>query len=480
MPSKARQVLGYLRVLASLKLAVLVIVGLSAALTVGTVLESKYDTASAQYWVYRAGWFRAVLALLGINIFAVMVSRWPWKRRHAPFLLAHIGILTLLFGSWLTDRYGLDGMMRVSEGDATGVVELPENYLAVTTDNVTHRVPVPWSPPGSRFKPIPLDAVGVDAVVDDFISRADAEIKFDPAAAPSPGAPPAERQPYLSLKTQGGPMPFAQTFRLWAGDRMWSRVQAGPALLLLIPKAKAATEGLATLPPGRPALEIQYDAGGIIYKARGTTGKLKSGAFAWHELAAGAVIDPGWTMAIQFVVTEVIADARARIEYAPARVAFGPQAPALSAVRVRPRAGGEPIWIGLGDRTRVGAHDVGYFSTRVVLPFEVQLDRFQIDRYQGTFNPSEYSSQITVVDPNGVQGAASRTISMNEPLEYRGTTVYQASYEEGEPRPTVSVFSVNRDPGRRWKYAGSLILVLGCILLFVAKRPKRASAGGSA
>lgn len=470
-----RQALRYLRVLASLKLAVLVIVGLSAALTVGTVLESKYDTASAQYWVYRSTWFRAVLGLLGINIFAVMVSRWPWKRRHAPFLFAHIGILTLLFGSWLTDKYGLDGMMRVSEGDATGVVELPDNYLAVTTDNVTHRVPVPWSPPGSRFKPIPLDAVGVDAVIDDFISRADAEIKFDPAPAPS--GTPAERQPYISLKTQGGPMPFAQTFRLWAGDRMWSRVQAGPALLILIPKSKAQAEGLAALPAGRPALEIQYDAGGIIYRARSTAGKLKSGAFAWHELVPGAVIDPGWTMAIQFVVTEVTADARARIEYAPARVAFGPQAPALSAVRVRSRDG-NATWVGLGDRTRVGNHDVGYFSTRVVLPFEVQLDHFKIDRYQGTFNPSEYSSQVTVLDPNGIQGAASRTISMNEPLEYRGTTVYQASYEEGDPRPTVSVFSVNRDPGRAWKYAGSLILVLGCILLFMAKRTKRASAGG--
>ena len=39
-----------------------------------------------------------VLGALGTNIFCVAVSRWPWQRRHIPFLLAHLGILMLLAG----------------------------------------------------------------------------------------------------------------------------------------------------------------------------------------------------------------------------------------------------------------------------------------------------------------------------------------------------------------------------------------------
>ena len=79
--------------LASLKIAVVLLAGLTASLAVATFTESLYDTRTAQYWVYRSWWFETLLAVLGINILAVMIDRWPWKPRHAPFLLAHIGIL---------------------------------------------------------------------------------------------------------------------------------------------------------------------------------------------------------------------------------------------------------------------------------------------------------------------------------------------------------------------------------------------------
>src|SRR4051812_13085396 len=97
--------------LATLKFAVIVIVSLSAALAVATCLESVYDTPTAQYHVYRSVWFHAILALLGVNILVVALSRLPWKRHHTAFLLAHAGILILLGGSWATERFGVDGML---------------------------------------------------------------------------------------------------------------------------------------------------------------------------------------------------------------------------------------------------------------------------------------------------------------------------------------------------------------------------------
>ncbi|MBI2712793.1 MAG: hypothetical protein HYX41_08075, partial [Bdellovibrio sp.] len=50
----------FFKQLCSLKLAVLVILTLALALAAGTVLESVYDTPTAQYWVYRARWFSGV------------------------------------------------------------------------------------------------------------------------------------------------------------------------------------------------------------------------------------------------------------------------------------------------------------------------------------------------------------------------------------------------------------------------------------
>jgi hypothetical protein len=91
-----------------------------------------------------------------------------------------------------------------------------------------------------------------------------------------------------------------------------------------------------------------------------------------------------------------------------------------------------------------------------------------VDRYQGTNNPAAYSSKVTVLggDPNA---GFSQVISMNEPLEYKGITLYQASYEDAQPRPVTSILSVNRDPGRHHKYIGSLLIVLGSAWLFAVK-----------
>ena len=132
------------------------------------------------------------------------------------------------------------------------------------------------------------------------------------------------------------------------------------------------------------------------------------------------------------------------------------------------------MWLGLGDRALLHLGDreleIGYQPHRTVLPFSVRLDRFTIDRYQGSHDPSAYWSKVTVLDGQAEQSAV---IRMNEPLTHSGFTLYQSSYEDGVPRPMVSVFAVNRDPGRPWKYLGSLLLVLGSILLFASRYFKK-------
>jgi cytochrome c biogenesis protein ResB len=106
----------------------------------------------------------------------------------------------------------------------------------------------------------------------------------------------------------------------------------------------------------------------------------------------------------------------------------------------------------------------------LLLPFQLYLNRFQIEHDQGTTSPASYASHVVV---SGQQGRKEVTISMNEPLEYQGYTVYQASYEDAQPRPVTSIFAINQDPGRFWKYLGSLFIVLGIVWLFVSKHLTR-------
>src|SRR3982751_3799406 len=59
-----------------------------------------------------------LLALLLVATLAVSaLSRWPWKKHHVAFLVTHLGIITLLFGSLIGRIWGIEGTMTIFKGD---------------------------------------------------------------------------------------------------------------------------------------------------------------------------------------------------------------------------------------------------------------------------------------------------------------------------------------------------------------------------
>jgi cytochrome c biogenesis protein ResB len=64
--------------------------------------------------------------------------------------------------------------------------------------------------------------------------------------------------------------------------------------------------------------------------------------------------------------------------------------------------------------------------------------------------------------------ALTRTISMNNPLKYRGYSLFQSSYIPGQVETTV--LSVRNDPGTPLVYAGFLVVLFGVIALFSRQR----------
>lgn len=116
-PWLVRFALGIFEFCASLKLAVLVILGSAVVLGVATFVEGRYGLQAAQFGVYGAWWFAALNGLLALNIFCAAAIRYPWKRHQTGFVITHIGLLTLLFGCLLTRRGGIDAQMPILEGD---------------------------------------------------------------------------------------------------------------------------------------------------------------------------------------------------------------------------------------------------------------------------------------------------------------------------------------------------------------------------
>jgi hypothetical protein len=97
--------------LSSIRLAVVVLPWLILECIAGALIEAKVNTGGARYFVYGSWHFLACLACLALNIFCAAVIRFPWKRYQTGFVVTHIGLLVLLFGSFLTLRHKLDSLM---------------------------------------------------------------------------------------------------------------------------------------------------------------------------------------------------------------------------------------------------------------------------------------------------------------------------------------------------------------------------------
>lgn len=103
------------------------------------------------------------------------------------------------------------------------------------------------------------------------------------------------------------------------------------------------------------------------------------------------------------------------------------------------------------------------------LPFTLTLDAFKREVHPGSEMAKSYRSDVTVTD-----GSASwpASITMNEPLRYKGYTFYQSSFDESGDVP-FTVLSVVQNRGRLFPYTASLIMALGLALHLVLRLRER-------
>lgn len=106
------------RFLASLQLALLLLTVLIVACAVGTVYESRVNAEVARHWVYNAPWFNAWLVLLVANLFCAAAIRYPWKPHQTGFVITHAGIILLLIGGMIDRKWGVEGYVGLTVGDA--------------------------------------------------------------------------------------------------------------------------------------------------------------------------------------------------------------------------------------------------------------------------------------------------------------------------------------------------------------------------
>lgn len=443
--------------LSSLEVAVFVILALAAVLTVGTIVESKYGAAVASQLVYRSFWNQGILWLLLINVTAAAASRLPWKKHHVGFLVTHLGIVTLLLGSFLTQRFGIDGLLALAPGETGRLVRLDEMVLNVFRARSGESYELLLSKElsfhplkdftGEKRFALPRD--GGDLRVVGYLPRAAREVTSETVSD-------GQGVPAIQYRLEGSRANLSE----WAflqGKLEGTTRELGPARLRF-------QRGRPTAVPSIPTLFVFLEGKNSKPQLALVRPRSKKLEFL-GPAQEGKPVALGW-MDFRFVLDRYLPSASPKIAYRPLPKTVPTDAPGVfQALEVD--LGGDRRWLELGASSQFAKGEAIYYvqfaRRQADIGFDLGLKDFRISYHEGTNRPKEYESHVT-------HGGRESIIRMNEPLYQAGFTFYQSSYEADEMgKPRLSVLSVNRDPGRPVKYAGSLMIVAGIISMFYFK-----------
>lgn len=554
--------------LSSVKLAIPIMLILLVCSVVGTLYESQFNAEYAALKVYKTPWFLAILLLLWINILFAALSRLPWKKRHIGFLITHLGMLTLLFGSFLTMIWGIDGSMQVYEGDQSNLVFLSQNVLEVDGQQFSLNRSLEKKYLGDLNitqvqlrlgEYLPFVEVSEQQfshglnlnfrlksqffdVTQTLNNEMNRELKMGPASfklveeiqdtsKPIAVVKKTGLKDLLFVKNAKGKVvkefDFSQkrnfkfkeiTIKIKNYFKnaviVNNKIEEGdegavnPVLELEISQGNESLREIvyqnvpefslnpngffgftfafesklsqnspppmtSEMPAGHPQIGGARASNEVLFKVINDkqieVALYKNGAFVEKKvLSANDVFQTPWMgMELTFLGLEE-ASQSANIP----RVAIPKEKSELppSALEIITKDG-KRHWLYENSEQYVMNGDqqqlVYYGKQRLKLPFNIQLEKFVKKDYPGSQQAMNYKSYVKVNGSLKVE-----EIYMNEPLKYGGYTFYQSSYQIQPNAPALSIFSVNKDPGRILKYLGSLILCAG-IIIFTIQHSRR-------
>ncbi len=232
---------------ASLQLAVGTLAALMIVLAAGTIIESRYSAEAAQILVYNTPWFGFILIILVLNLACSAADRMPWQKKHIGFVLTHLGIITILVGSFLTQQFAIDGQMSIQEGSSEKWVTLKQPVLYLYSQAFKDERAVSFKERAFRWQ-------GREKIAELHSGKNKAEIfmkSFFPKARVTPQwASSAEGPMAVKVTLQSSFMNVSQ----WLADEPASReIQMGPAVL----KFANGFLGPVSKNKDKPYLEIQ-------------------------------------------------------------------------------------------------------------------------------------------------------------------------------------------------------------------------------
>ncbi len=453
------------RFISSVKLAIVVILSLAIVLSVATIIESIHDTPSARHYVYQTGWFYGVLFLMGVNVFAATLTRIPWKKHHIGFLVTHLGIITLLIGSFVSLQAGFEGSMALAEGESSDRMNIDEPYLYLFNHAQGKITSIPmqlrFNPPTVE-QPLVYKAIkdkNIDVTIDRYYYKSSKQRSVSDQND--------HEEPAVQIELANSKMQFQEW--VFAKDIF---VDLGPATVVFNSiKSKSEIATIQDIPQiqEKPNVLLIFGlAKKVFIKVK------KSGVWqAEQHVELNQTVPLGW-MDIQFKLLKYYPKALEQISY---REIFNKKITdaATSVLHLILDDGVKKTdhWMQLGDffsRELAGEqYSIFYRFQSRELGFYLGLEKFNIVMQEGSQNPASFESDVYVKQAKEGEQIHQQKIYMNNPLVKDQYKVFQASYQINNDGTKLSIFQISYDPGIKIKYLGSGLIVLGIILMFYFK-----------
>ena len=431
--------------LVSTRLTAILFITFSAAMGIGTFIESMHGTDAARILIYNAFWFEIMMILFLIN-FIFNIKRYNLlSRPKLGILLMHLSWILIIIGAGVTRYIGYEGVMPIREGNTSNEFLSSDTYLTVLVDGEIEGNPLRRK---LEKKLLLSEYTNNNFTVSNKFNKQKFKIEYIDFK---------ENVEFSVVEKEAGKN-FIKIVEASKGDRHDHYIEEGQVLNIhgVLFSLNNYTEGAINFIYVDEELFIQSSFGGTYMRMIDQ----KSGGVNVDEIEDLQLRSLYSIAGLQFVVPDGIVKGEYEI------VKSEEEETNQNALILKVSSGDESkvieLFGGKGitdnfERIRVSGLDFSlkYGSIVSKLPFSIQLNDFIAEKYPGTEKSySSFKSKVTVNDDK----VFDYDIYMNNILNHKGYRFFQASFD---PDELGTILSVNKD------FYGTLITYIGYILLYI-------------
>ena len=411
------------------------------AISIGyaTFLENDFDAKTARLLIYNAWWFEAVMVLMIVNFSGMIFSKKLYRKNKWNILVMHVSFIVIIIGAGITRYFGFEGQMHIRNGETSNKIHTYDDYVNASVSYADEKIrvydkmilaPINKNLYKNTFK---LNNKDITLEIESYMPNMQKVLQDDPNGVKYVNILTAGSQGRRNLFLREGDTEMVEGMRVSFGDT--SQLNS----LVFI-----QTDSVLMMRSTFPMQPSHMGAPGGDLLERDT----------YHPVSDMQIYQ---MHSFAFILKEI--KDNARIAYMPATQG-AENGENLIDLKVTVDEEVKKFMIKRDAFEQIVVDDV-IFSLSIgsqvyTMPFELKLDKFELERYPGSQSPSSFASDIILVDKSANLEKPYR-IFMNNVLNYRGYRFFQSAYD---PDEQGTILSVNHD------YWGTLVSYIGYFLLF--------------